>query len=591
MSLAGLPPRIGGRLPTRRLLDWIQSLEHTFERARAEGKAENDTRVRILLVSCLFGLIFAGLAVGAIRAALFSGLDAPLGRGGAPVLQRGDLTDRNGLLMATNLPHYRLVIDPVETFDRAYVRNAVLRAMPELSAAGRRRLETVLAGDDRAFVVGGLTAAERARLHDLALGGLHFEEEDARVYPLDDLAAHVVGFANADGEGAAGFERAFDADIRAAGADGGAVPLSIDLRVQGALETELEAVAVDQRVVGAVGIVTNVQTGEILAMASYPDFDPNRRGQADASAMVNRAAGQVWEMGSTFKIFSIAAGLDSGRVDIDTVIDTGSPLRMAGRTINDFHAQNRPMSVEEVFLHSSNVGTSRVAALMGSQVMQDYYRSFGLLDRQRIGLAESAAPLTPRRWDANTVASASFGHAMAVTPLHVAAGVGAIMNGGRYVPLTLRPVPAGRRPQGQRIITEVTSMRMLRLMRLNVERGSGRRAAVEGFSVGGKTGTAEKYTNGRVDRTRVTSSFVSVFPTEGPVDADRYLVMILLDEPRGSEASGGARTAGMTAAPAVGRVIRRIAPFLGVERRFEVLSASEAEALPLSEDASLAGPR
>lgn len=583
MSLIDLGRRILPRPSARGLADWIQSLEHAFEKARADGRVENDARFRMKIVVAVFCLIFGALIFGAVKAAMFSGLSGPSSGSGVLVVQRGDLTDRNGLLMATNLPHFRLVIEPSETVDRAFVQQQVLAALPDMPRTSRRRLARILAGEERGFIMGGLTAEDRQRVHDLALGGLYFEEEDARVYPLNDLGAHVIGFANQEGEGASGFEAAFNQQIRDAGQSGEAVALSIDLRVQGALENELEAVAIDQQAIGAVGIVTNIRTGEVLGMASWPDFDPNHRGRSDSSAFINRAAGQVWEMGSTFKIFSVAAGLDSGAVRADTVIDAAGGLRLGSRVINDFHAANRAMTVEEVFTHSSNIGTSRIAALMGGDVMQSYYDEFGLLDRLQIGLAESTAPLVPRRWDANTIASASFGHAIGVTPLQMAAGVGAIMNGGEYVPLTLQPVRDRSAIRGRRVVSPQTSLQMLRLMRLNVTSGSGRRADIEGFSVGGKTGTAEKYTNGRPDRTRVVSSFISVFPTDGPVTQDRYLVLILLDEPRGSEASGGARTAGFTAAPAVGRVIRRIGPFLGVRR--ERTGEATAEHLqPLSED-------
>lgn len=588
MSLIDLGRRILPRPNARRLADWIQGLEHAFEKSRADGRLENDTRFRMTMVTGGFMVLFAILMIGAVRSALFSG-EAPRASGPSVLaVQRGDLTDRNGLLMATNLPHYRLVVNPRETVDRGFVEQAVLGALPELNGAERRRLSQVLSGSDRGFIVGGLTLEERRRVHDLALGGLYFEEEDARVYPLHDLGAHVVGFANQDGDGAAGFEAAFNSEIRAAGQSGQSVPLSIDLRVQGALENELEAAAADQQVIGAVGLVTNIRTGEVLAMASYPDFDPNRRGASPADSFINRAAGSVWEMGSTFKIFSVAAGLDSGVVQADTVIDAAGGLRLGGRVINDFHAANRAMTVEEVFTHSSNIGTSRIAAMMGGDVMRSYYDEFGLLDRLQIGLAESTAPLVPQRWDANTIASASFGHAIGVTPLQMAAGVGAIMNGGTYVPLTLRPVTDRTRLQGHRVVSAQTSAQMLHLMRLNVTSGSGRRADVDGFSVGGKTGTAEKYANGRPDRTRVVSSFVSVFPTEGPANQDRYLVLILLDEPRGSAQSGGGRTAGLTAAPAVGRVIRRIGPFLGVQRRRTGEPTAE-HMVPLSEAEGMTG--
>jgi cell division protein FtsI (penicillin-binding protein 3) len=567
MSLIDLGRRVLPRANARRLADWWQGLEHAFEKAGADERVENDTRFRMTIVAGAFTLLFAVLMIGAAKAALFSGQVHENSGPAVLTLQRGDLTDRNGLLLATNLPHYRLVIEPNETVDRAFVHQAVLSALPELSRAGRRRLDLVLAGEDRGFIVGGLTDDQRRRVHDLALGGLYFEEEDARQYPLEDLGVHVIGFADQDGQGVTGVEAAFNDEIRQAGRRDQDVPLSIDLRVQGALESELEAVAADQQVIGAVGLVTNIRTGEVLAMASYPDFDPNQRAGTPQTNFVNRAAGSVWEMGSTFKIFSIAAGLDSGVVRSDTVVDAAGGLRLGSRVINDFHAANRAMTVEEVFTHSSNIGTSRIAAMLGGDALRSYYNELGLLDRLQIGLAESTAPLVPTRWDANTVASASFGHAIGVTPLQMAAGVGAIMNGGVYVPLTLRPVTDRSRIQGRRVVSPQTSTEMLRLMRLNVTAGSGRRADVDGFSVGGKTGTAEKYANGRPDRTRVVSSFVSVFPTEGPADQDRYLVFILLDEPRGSAQSGGGRTAGLTAAPAVGRVIRRIGPFLGVRRQ------------------------
>lgn len=577
---SGLP------LPSARwLAELLLRLEHAFERAHADDRAENDTRVRIFMVTVGFALLFAVLAAGATRAALFSGHAAPGVARAAPALLRADVTDRDGRLLATNLTHYRLFIDPAEVWDRPAATRALTAALPRLP---RRRLAEVMAGGSRAFVAGGLTPQERARLHDLALGGVYFEPEDRRVYPLGPTAAHLVGFADTAGEGLAGAERAFSDQIRSGGAEGAPFALSIDLRVQGALEMELAAVAAEQQARGAVGVVTNVHTGEVLAMASWPEFDPNAAGTAGADALRNRAAADVYEMGSIAKVFSVAAALDSGAVRADTVIDTAAPLRIGGRTIRDFHAQNRPMTVEEVFLHSSNIGTSHLAARMGAEVMVPYYEAFGLLRAAPIELAESARPLVPARWDGNTLASASFGHAIGLTPLQMAAGIGAIMNGGEYVPLTIRPVRPGRRPRGRRVVSEETSRRMLALMRLNAVRGSGTRAEAQapGLRLGGKTGSAEKYTNGRPDRTRVLSSFAAVFPADGPPAAPRYLVMILVDEPRGAPSSYGLRTGGFVAAPAVGRVANRIAPFLGVERRDDPFRTAAGARMPLPEDAS-----
>lgn len=570
----------------RGMSHWIAgrllSLEHAFERSGADGRAENDTRVRIVMLTALFAVLFAILAAGAARAALFSGRADASDRSQAGVrVERADLVDRNGRLLASNLLHHDLSVDPTEVWDAEALSAGLKAALPRLS---ERRLAEVLASGERGFVLGGLTPEERARVQALQMGGLYFDPTDQRVYPLGRQAAHLIGYATPTGEeGLAGAERAFDAEIRSLGEQGQAFALSIDLRIQAALEAEVGQVMADQRARAAVGIVTNVRTGEVLGLVSLPDYEPGRRGEAAAEALRNRAGADVFEMGSTFKIFSVAAAMDAGRVELDTVIDADAPLRIGARTIRDYHAQNRAMTVEEVFLHSSNIGTSRLADRMGRQATVGYFEALGLLERAPIELTESAPPLLPARWDANTLASASFGHAIAVTPLQMAAAVGAIMNGGVYRPLTLRPHRGGPLAEGRRVVSEETSRRMLMLMRRNVVRGSGTRADALGYRVGGKTGTAEKYTNGRVDRTRVVSSFAAVFPTDGALTGDRYLILILLDEPQGSAESRGQRTAGWTAAPATGRLVERIAPFLGVRRSTDAYGAMAADRAPLSE--------
>ncbi|HEY0052736.1 MAG TPA: penicillin-binding protein 2, partial [Caulobacteraceae bacterium] len=460
---------------------------------------------------------------------------------------------------------------------------ALKAAVPSLPA---ERLRDALAGRRRLYVGGGLTPRERAALHALALGGVYFEEEEARVYPLGSTAGHLVGFTDTGGDGVAGIERAFNEDIQTAGARGETFPLAIDLRIQGALENELRANAIDQQARGAVGIVTNVRTGEILAVASWPDFDPNQGGRASPEAQLNRASSSLYEMGSTFKIFTTAAGLDTGVADMNTTFDASSALHIGGRAINDFHAANKVMTLEEVFLHSSNIGTSRLALQMGRDAIVRYFGAFGLLNAAPVEGAATARPVTPRNWNADTIASASFGHAIMVTPMNIAAAVGAVANGGTFVPLTFRRLSPGRQPQGRRILRESTSVAMLDLMRRNAVRGSGTRANVPGLRVGGKTGSANKVVGGRYSNTSVVSSFAAVFPTDGPVTRDRYLVLILVDEPRGSAASFGLRTAGFTAAPAAGRVIERIAPFLGVARAADPYATALGERPPLAEETS-----
>ena len=535
----------------------VWGVEHAFERSAASKQAHNDAQVRILLLLGLFGLTFGGLALGATHAALFS--EAAQARRGAPppMLARADLTDRNGRVLAMDLVHYGVYLDPGEVWDSVETRRQLLATLPNLKP---ERLERALRREKRSLVLAGLTPQERNRVRDLGLPGISFEPEDRRVYPLGAQAAHLIGFTDFGGQGLAGAEKALDADLTEAG-KGGAVPLSVDLRIQAALEEELQAAAGDQRAKGGVGIVSDVRTGEILAMASYPDFDPGAPGAATPEQLLNRPVQSVYEMGSTFKGLTLAAGLESGTATRTSTYDATQPFRMAGRTVRDFHAANKVLTFDEVFTKSSNIGTSRIALAVGATAFSGYLRDWGLFERASIELAESARPILPRQWNENTLASASFGHAISVTPAALTAAMHVMANGGWRVPLTIRK-REGMPPEAKRVLSETTSRHMLDLMRLNVTDGSGRKADVPGYRVGGKTGTGEKVIDGRYDHRANISSFAAVFPTDGPMDAQRYFVLILLDEPQGSEATFGLRTGGWVAAPAVGKTIARIAPFL-----------------------------
>jgi cell division protein FtsI (penicillin-binding protein 3) len=368
--------------------------------------------------------------------------------------------------------------------------------------------------------------------------------------------------------------------IRNGAAEHQSTALSIDLRIQAALEDELNRAATSQQVKGAVGIVTNVHTGEILGIASYPQFDPNTPGHATPEQLVNHAAASVYEMGSTFKVFTVAIGLDSGTATVATTFDASIPLRVGGRVIHDYHAQNRVMTVEEIFTHSSNIGTTKLAMQVGAPTVTRYFKKLGLMEPAPVELAESAKPILPRKWDENAIASSSFGHAISVSPLALTAAMGSVLNGGHYIPLTIKPMKAGARPNGPTVVSEETSRTMLELMRANVLRGSGGRANAPGLRVGGKTGSANKVIGGRYDGTKLVSSFAAVFPTDGPLEADRYFVLILMDEPVGTPETFGFRTGGFTAAPAVGNVINRIAPILGVDRKNDIPLANETPTSP-----------
>lgn len=521
---------------------WV---EHAFGRARANARPDEDTRVRIFLILSVFSAIFCALALGAANAALLKPKGATGLSSNPNAVSRGDIVDRNGALLATNITHYGLYVNPNEIWDPELAEAQIRRALPRVPV---RKLRDVLSGDKRRMVVDRLTPQEKSAIHALALGGVTFEPEDRRVYPLGSSARHILGVVDTGAQGISGSELAFNDEIRTAGETGGSFALSIDLRVQGVLENELAAAASAVQAKGAVGVVADASTGEILGMASWPTTDS-----------LNRVTSGHYEMGSVFKTFTIAASIDTGRADMNTMFDASQPYMIGRRRITDFHATNKILSLEEVYLHSSNIGTSRMAVELGPQVMRDYFDRLGLLDAAPIELHESARPRRPQNWEDSTRASMSFGYGIMITPLQMTAATVALVNGGLYRPLSLRR--GGTGAEGRRVVSPQTSHDIRALMRANVLRGSGKTANAQGLRVGGKTGSANKLVNGRYDARHGVGSFAAVFPTDGPETTRRYVVFVLIDEP-----AMGSQLGGAVAAPTVGRVVDRIAAFLGVAR-------------------------
>jgi cell division protein FtsI (penicillin-binding protein 3) len=576
IDLPGLGRPPSPRHAWRRVIESVWWVEHAFERSKAAGRATDDTRLRIFFVLVIFAMGFVTLGVEATRSALFSPA-ASLGAAiQVPAGARADLVDRNGELMALDLTHYGVYLDARQVWDRAETRRNLLAVLPKLTAA---RLDKALASSRREYLLGGLTPQEQQAVHDLGMPGVAFEEEQRRVYPLGQTASHLIGFSDTGGRGLAGIERGMDKAIQA-GAGGAPLPLSIDLRIQGVLEDELRK-AVDEfhPQGGAVGVVTNVRSGEVLGLTSWPDFNPNDPGASTDNAKLNRAANSVYEMGSTFKAFTVAVGLDTGVANINSTFDAREPFKLGYRTVTDYHATRKILSLVEVFQHSSNVGTAKLAVEIGPERLSRYFGTLGLTKPAQIELAETASPIVPRKWDEDAMVSTSFGHGMNVSPLALAEAYGAVMNGGLRVPLTLKKRPPGYKPDGPRAVSEATSAQMLQIMRANVTGGSGKNADIPGLTVGGKTGTGDKFDFAlrAYSHTKQVSSFAAVFPTAGPADTPRYLVLILVDEPQHSEKHPGDPTGGVAAAPAAGRVIDRIAPFLGVQRQAEIQPAEKTE--------------
>ena len=420
-----------------------------------------------------------------------------------------------------------------------------------------------------------ITPRQQAEVHRLGIPGVGFVPENKRVYPNGVAAAHVLGFANIDNVGIAGIEKYIDAqglqDLNGAGfavqsADLTPVALSIDLRAQHALRDELAKALDKYKAKAAAGTIVDVNTGEVVALVSLPDFDPNNPVDALDKERINRINVGVYEMGSTFKAITTAMALDSGRFTINSTFDARAALRYGRFTINDFHAQHRVMSVPEVFIYSSNIGTARMALGIGVDGHKAFLRKMGQLDRLRTELPESAEPIIPPRWGELNTMTIAFGHGLAVAPLQAVMATAALVNGGYLIPPTfLKRNPTEARELATRVIKPETSEAMRYVMRLNAERGSASRAAVAGYFVGGKTGTAEKVVGGRYAKNKLLTTFMAIAPSDKP----RYLFLTVLDEPQGLPETQGVATSAWNSAPVTGAIVERVAPLLGLPPHFD----------------------
>lgn len=469
-------------------------------------------------------------------------------------MARADIVDRNGVLLATSLKTASLFANPRKIGDPADVARRLVEIIPDMS-------EEVIAarlGADKNFVWlrRNLTPRQQFEVNRLGVPGLDFEQEERRVYPHGRLAGHIVGFTNVDNVGLAGIEKSMDAAIAGASSP---LRLSIDIRVQQILRQELAGQIEKFKAIGGGGIVLDVESGEVVAMVSLPDFDPNAAGQASDDTRFNRMTLGVYELGSVFKIFNHAIALETGVASFQSSYDATKPIRVSRFTISDYHPEKRWLTVPEILQHSSNIGSAKIALDIGAENQRKYLGHLGLLRRTSIELPEQAQPMYPSRWREINTMTISFGHGIAVSPLHLTSAVAAVVNGGILRPATL---VGGERSSvdGVQVFSAATSDRMRRLLRLVVETGTGRNADAEGYLVGGKTGTAEKQVNGAYKRNALISSFVGVYPVTAP----RFVVFAMLDEPKGIKESYGYATGGWTAAPVVKGVVARMAPLYGI---------------------------
>ena len=515
----------------------------------------------------MFGmLVYAGvIAIIALRILYLAAFGDHAGRKQgltSLVPERGDIVDRDGEPLARTIDAWTIAIHPTKVIgDKLALARTLAQLMPERTE--EQYFAMLRSGKPFFYLRRRASPGLVQAVNALGEPGLAIQREPDRLYPQTSLAAHVIGYTDIDGHGVAGMERAFDKELSDAATRGEPLTLSIDSRLQQALEHELLAAVNQFSAIGAAGIIMDVHTGEVLAMTSLPQLNPNAAGQGSDEARFNRATLGVYELGSTFKPFTVAMAMDSGIIQsFGKMYNCPDGQKAYGHTITDTHPFRRMCSVAEIMKESSNIGTAQIAAQLGSERQKFFLRKMGFLGPIDIELKERARALTPgNNWGPLEVMTVGYGHGIAVTPLHLATGYATLFNGGVYHPATLLKVDRNHPVKpGVRVFTEDTSYKMRALLRLVVTQGTGKKADAPGYRVGGKTGTAEKLLNGRYTSSAVVTTFAGVFPMDEP----RYVIVAMLDDPKATKDTYGFHTAGWNVAPVVSRTVSRVAPMLGV---------------------------
>lgn len=533
--------------------------------------SKSQARARITIAMLGFCAVYAVIGGRLVQYGLADDqIVSSIPRGDQGMASRPDLVDRNGEVLATDIRTVSLYAEPRRIVDADEAIERLKTVLPDLDV--RTTYRKLSSDSGFQWLRRQLTPKQQSEIMALGIPGIGFRPEKRRFYPGGPTASHVVGHVNIDNRGIAGMEKYVDEQGLSALFELGMtineelepVPLSIDLRVQHIVRDELAAAMERYRAIAAGAVVLDVHTGEVIAMSSLPDYNPNNPVEALDKDRMNRMSAGTYEMGSTFKTFTTAMALDSGLVRMGDSFDASRPIRIGGHTISDFHGKHRVLTVPEIFIYSSNIGTAKMADVVGIEGHKEFLTRIGLLSRMQTQLPEVAMPTQPSEWKKIHSVTISFGHGATTTPLQTAVAAAALMNGGKLIPPSF--VPRSREAADQlakQVVSAQTSADMRELFRMNSISGSGRRAEVEGFRVGGKTGTAEKVVNGRYANDVRFNAYLAAFPMDDP----QYVVLVVVDEPKPEEGAHAA-TAGLNAAPTVGAIIRRSASLLGVKPQF-----------------------
>lgn len=554
----------------------VRSSRHTLVNVRRRSLIT--AKLRALLILAVFGLI----TLCALLRIVVLGFAEPGGGrfnfADALTPNRGEIVDRNGELLARDFAAYALWFKPDElgggpplVHSRSEIAAALVRIFPDLDYEDTYKK---LGSQTGVHLRKRILPEEANKVHALGEPALQVPSEPDRIYPQGSMAAHILGYVDSYKQGQVGMEAYFDRQLTDEQTRGQPAMLSIDARVQGALEDELGWGMAMSEAKGAAGVILDVDTGEVLALASLPAFDPNKvepddkwvpdhlTRQGETANVFNRVTNQVYELGSTFKPITVAAALDAGTItDLGKRYTAGSSIQVGRFAIRDSHSLGASLNVPQSLIHSSNIVTARIADELGGDRLKATMAALGMNERPYIELPARGFPIWPSgKWARLTTMTVSYGHGIAVTPLHLASAYSALVNGGVWRPATLRKLAPEDVPKGRRVFTAATSAKMRQMLRMIVSYGTGRKADAKGFRIGGKTGSAEKPGVGGYRRSSLVSTFAAAFPMDRP----RYAIIVMLDEPKGTVATSGQRTAAWNAAPVVQRVVPRIGPILGV---------------------------
>lgn len=547
-----------------------------------EARSLGESRIRLILVASFFALCFLMLGLRLLEVSTMGGGDLPFKRlvtepqllvsrdddvdvskvGEAEQVVRREIVDRNGLVLATSIKTASLVANPTIIRHEHEVAIGLNKIFPDESVASfeeklMRKHSTFL------YLERHLTPSQQEAVNNLGVPGLFFEADIRRVYPYGGLFSHSIGYVGVDNQGLAGIEKSFDRVLQDPQAQG-PLTLSLDLRIQSMLHDELNKAVDEFKAVGGVGVVLDIASGEVLAMTSLPEFDPHQPGKASDDARFNRATLGVYEMGSTFKTFTMAASIENKVVTMKGGYDASHPIHMGNFTISDAHSEGRWLSVPEIFAYSSNVGTAKMALDLGSKRQRAFLQALGMFEPLSLELPELGRPIVPRDWPVLTTMTVAYGHGISVSPMHLINAIASLASDGRIHPITLLKDGNKNKPQGKALISANTIADVRDLLRLVVLHGTGKSANAPGYDVGGKTGTAEKNNNGIYNKNAKVASFVGVFPVTNP----RYAILVMVDEPKGNQSTYGFATGGWISAPVVGRVVQRMGPLLAMQPNF-----------------------